>query len=170
MAIKKANTTESEMSVHIKIDSPNLIRKEVLSLAIETIEILKKLKAYRDAKVKKLNLIRDLKKEVNDIKNLTRDLVVQDLPMDMEAVENLPPFKRQREALEKIEKMREMSEHRWSSFESHLARDVSQEPRAPPRELIRPMPKAKEVPKDKPKPKDKLEADLEALREKMAQL
>ncbi len=170
MAIKKANTTESEMSIHIKIESPNLIRKEILSLTIETIELLKKLRAFREAKVKKMNMMKDLRKEVNDIKNLTRDLVMQDLPMDMEAVENHPTFKKQRENLERIEKLREMSEQRWNSFESQLSKDFSQEPRAPPREVPRPMPKIKEMPKEKPKPKDKLEADLEALREKMAQL
>ncbi len=168
MAVKKANTTESEMSIHIKIDSPNLIRKEVLSLTIDTIELLKKLRAFRDAKAKKINLIKDLRKEVGDIRNLTKDLVGQNLRMYMEAVDNLPTFRRQREALEEIEKMRNMSEQRWASFESHLASDISKEPKAPPREL--PAQRIRETPKDKPKPRDKLEADLEALREKMAQL
>ena len=169
MAVKKANTTESEMSIHIKIDSPNLIRKEVLSLTIETIELLKKLRAFREAKIKKLNLMRDLRKEVGDIKNLTRDMVVQELPMDMEAVENLPGFRKQKENLERIEKLRGMSEQRWNSFEGQLTKDVSQEPRAPPRDLPARI-VVKEAPKEKPKSRDKLEADLEALREKMAQL
>jgi hypothetical protein len=168
--VQKAKNDKKEKQgadIHIKIASPNYLRKQVLALTIESIEIMKVLRAYRENKTSKKKLIEDLKAEVDAIKKLTVELEKHELPMNIKQLNNLPMFKEKRELLEKVEKVREKAEKALEREQVRLEKDIAKGPRMPPA----PKPVIEEIPTSlHPEIKDKLEADLASLRDKMAQL
>ena len=158
---------KKSVEIHIRIASPNYLRKQVLALTIESIEIMKVLRAYRENKTAKKKLMVDLKAEVDAIKKFTTELEKQELPMNIKQLENLPMFKEKREILEKVEKVREKAEKALEREQARLEKDIAKGPRMPPapKAVIEEM----EI-SAHPEIKDKLEADLASLRDKMAQL
>ncbi|RME54553.1 hypothetical protein D6777_03390 [Candidatus Woesearchaeota archaeon] len=162
--------TKPEDNIHIMVKSPKFIRKQVLALTIETIELLKKVKQYKQQKEEKHRLMKELKKTLDEIKKLNKELESKELPLKLQDIDNLPVFKKQKEALKVIERLRQKTEKEWEEEEKELKRELAKTPKLPP-EAPEPEVKKEEIEKIiKPKPKDQLEADLEALREKMAQL
>jgi len=160
MAVKKAKEKGSEESIHVRIDNANEIRKKVLELAIETIELLKKCEAYNEEKKQKAELVKLLRNEVNEIKRLTKELNIAEMPLTMGEVEHLPiirkekyeELKKQREAM-RLEELKKREERRRALEERKKLMEAE-----------------KVVKAAKTKPKSKLESDLEALKKKLAQL
>ncbi len=72
MPQKKKNNEKEENSAYVKVDSPLLIRREILESAIESAELLKSWESYQSYKFKKLEVVR---KVVNIMKRIEREVV-----------------------------------------------------------------------------------------------
>lgn len=136
-------------SIHISISSPLRLRKEVLSLAIEAIQLLKHNERLKLLKKRKLELMGRLKHEMDGIRKLMLELNTSDLPLSLEEVRNHPRFK----VDDKPAKEHEVVHHGTVASKK------------PHHEALK-----EHVLVTTPKVKDKLEEDLEDLQRKLADL
>ena len=138
-------------SIHVSLSSPRLLRREVLSLAIETIQLLKHHERLKSLKKTKIELTGRLKQEMDGIRKLVLELNTSDLPLSLEEVRKHPRFRvHEKEAeLPDVEIIGEFPKKKY-----HKDKELEKE-----RELV-----------EEPKENEKLEEDLEALRKKLADL
>lgn len=179
---KVVKPVKPEANIHIMIQSPNELRKQVLALTIETIELIKRVKTFKDERDMKKQVMNKLKSEINHIKTLASELEKNELPLDMKQVDELPFFKKKQAVLEKVEKARTKAERYLEREEAKLEKELAKPPGLPPEmlafesamEMPKPVATISEIPEVRSrlhhKPKDPLETDLDDLRNKMAQL
>lgn len=68
-------------SIHVRLDNPTAIRKDVLAVAIDIIGLLKRYYEYIEIKKQKDNIMRLLKADINEIRRLARELDVEEMPV-----------------------------------------------------------------------------------------
>lgn len=166
--------------IHVRVPAPATARRDLLSLAIDLVRMQKKHREYLNKKKEKEEAMKKLRRNAAEIKELVKVLDSYELPMSMEELENLPQFKRHKEALRKMEEVRLAAEKHINEYEQELeslasvnpkpvpkaARALERkqnEPPKPPKPVKKAEPKV-ETPK---KPVDKLEADLDALQRRL---
>jgi len=163
MVTKKKHNGKEE-SIHVRLSNPKILRKGVLTLAIELIELLKRFEARMELKSHKENLLKLLQNETNELKKLVKDFNLQELPLTIKQLESLPIVKddkeeeslRQHEArkiaevIEKEQKKKYKDERERKEEERRAERAIRQE--------------------QTKKPLNKLEADIEALKQKLARI
>lgn len=148
---------ETGVTVHVRMNAPRAIRKELLSIAIATIEVIKKYRAYVESKKNKDFFMKELRRKVAEIKKLRNVLTLEELPLSLGQVEALPRFRKKREALAKMEEYRAKAESELKEEREKLKREIAK----PKKRVKLKVPKAS-------KSVDKLQADLDALRRKLA--
>lgn len=164
--------------VHVRVSAPNVSRRELLSLAIDLIRIQKKHRDYLAKKKEKDALFRSLKKNVSEIREFLKTLDSYELPMSLNEIENLPQVKKHKEALQKMEQLRALSEKRIQEMEDEMHGLGRMQARPVPKQAMEMERRRSEPPKPsrpqreerKPEPKkpvDPLEADLEELQRKL---
>ena len=136
-------------AIHVLIEAPKVLRKDVLSLAIETIQLLKHYERVKFLRQQKIILLLRLKREMDGIKRLVHEMDVSDFPLTLEEVRNHPRFK----VHEKVVEEPVPEEHHT------VPRRVEHH------NVVHPKPIEK-----KHEERDKLEDDLEALQRKLASL
>ncbi|MBU2638478.1 MAG: hypothetical protein KJ955_05880 [Nanoarchaeota archaeon] len=159
MARKKAEKPETpDDSIHVRLDTPMGIRKEVLSLAVDVISLLKRYYEYIDTKKHKDDLMKLLRADVNEIKRLTKELNVEELPLSMgelkqaHAIEE-PVLPEKKPAAKKEEKLKEELPKK--------EKKAPEQARVLPKEPARPA---------KRQPQDKLESELAELKSLISRL
>ena len=172
LPIKKPQVKQdSGNEVHVRVSSPTTARRELLSLAIDLIQIQKKHRDYMNKKREKEAAMRNLRRVTAEIKEYLRIIDSYDMPMSLAEIENLPEIKKAREALTKIERLRGEAEKRQAEEEAQLYREINSSPRPVPKGVMNRMEHAerKAVPRpSEPKvPVDKLEDDLAALKRRL---
>lgn len=84
MARKKSVKKETpDDSIHVRLDTPMAIRREVLSLAVDAISLLKRYYEFLDAKKQKDDLMKLLRSDINEIKRLTKELDIEEMPLSV---------------------------------------------------------------------------------------
>jgi len=68
-------------SIHVRLENPTVIRKDVLAVAIDVIGLLKRYYEYIEIKKQKDDLLRLLRADVNEIKRLAKELDTEELPV-----------------------------------------------------------------------------------------
>ena len=166
--------------VHVRINSPNWSRRELLSLAIDLVRMQKLHRDYLRTKKFKEDLMKRLRRNAAEVKELMKVLDSYELPMSLTELEELPQFKRQKEAIRKMESVRQAAERKINAFEEELDNLASLKPKAVPKSAkdferkqnLPPKPSKSEVKKPvvEKKPVDKLEADMENLKRRLESL
>lgn len=161
MARKKAEKKETpDDSIHVRLDTPMVIRRSVLSLAVDTISLLKRYYEYQETKKQKDDLMRLLRSDINEIKRLTKELNIDELPlsvgqlMGMDAIE-----KKDKSALKADMKVIDAEEFRREEKRKRELEKVK----------VEMPPKASKQPVKLP-PQDKLESELEDLKNLISRL
>ena len=165
--------------VHVRINSPNWPRRELLSLAIDLVRMQKMHRDYLRTKKFKEDLMKRLRRNTAEVKELMKVLDSYELPMSLTELENLPQFKRQKEAIRKMESVRQAAEKEINAFEEELENLATLKPRAVPKSArdferkqnLPPKPsRVEKKPVEIKKPVDKLEADMENLKRRLESL
>lgn len=83
MALKKKSEKREtpDDSIHVRLDNPTTIRKDVLAVAIDIIGLLKRYYEYIEIKKQKDDIMRLLRADINEIKRLSKELDVEELPV-----------------------------------------------------------------------------------------
>lgn len=180
---EKVNKGNQGAPIHVRVSSPGTARRDLLSLAIDLVKMQKKYREFLNKRKEKEDYMRRLRKNVLEIKELMKLLDSYELPMSLQELENLPQFKRHKEALRKMEEVRLAAEEHINRYEQELeslasekvrpvpkaAREFERRQNEPPRapkpktEQKKPEPKV-EIPR---RPVDKLESDLEDLQRRL---
>lgn len=177
MALKKKNNKKNnnkkkiikpEYSVHTRIENPKILRKEVLSLAIETIQLIKYYREYSEKKKIKIELMETLKRDIKDMKHMLKNIDTY-TPINLDQVNNLPYFKKKEKALAEIEKYRQKAVKELEK-EKALWEDIETTEIKIPKTEIEKKPEKIEIRKEPEKPKDKVESELEMLRNKLSKI
>jgi len=145
---KRSHKKKPEEDIHVKIDSPKWLRKELLTTAIQLIDTLRKYETFVELNKHKEHLLKLLKTEVGEIKSLMQTLKLKELPLSPDKFNQLPIIKEEAKEVEMRKKEAEQAEKEVEK-EIHKRRKAI--------EKI-----------EEPKPVDSLEADLMALRKKLA--
>lgn len=160
---KRTARPRTNITVHIKLLAPKALRKELLSIAIAMIEMIKRYRAYVEMKRRKQLLTRELRKKVGELKQLRDTLYLQELPLSQNQVETMSQASGEGDAIEEVEEGLE-EEMKLEKEESQLKRGLLEKKSMP-----QPRKEVVEVkPKKEKKHKDKLQADLDALRDKLS--
>lgn len=152
MAVAAKKKGSPEESIHVKLGSPKAIRKEILTLAISLIELLKRHEAYLSLKTRKVMLMKQLSMEIDEIKRLFKEFNIGELPISSAAFDELPIIKKEKN--EERNRQREVK-----MIGDAMERDERRRERAER--------KQPEAARKSQAPYNKLEADLESLREKL---
>ncbi|MFH1065487.1 MAG: hypothetical protein V1734_03215 [Nanoarchaeota archaeon] len=75
-------------SIHVRLENPTAIRKDVLAVAIDIIGLLKRYYEYIEIKKQKDNIVRLLKADINEIRRLARELDVEEMPVTISQLMN----------------------------------------------------------------------------------
>lgn len=181
---EKVNKGNGGAPIHVRVSSPGAARRDLLSLAIDLVKMQKKYREFLNKRKEKEDYMKRLRRNVAEIKELMKLLDSYELPMSLQELENLPQFKRHRDALRKMEEVRLAAEEHINKYEHELeslasenvrpvpkaAREFERKQNEPPRV---PKPTKAEQKKAEPKieiprkPVDKLEADLEDLQRRL---
>ncbi len=160
--------------VHVMINAPGEARRSLLSLAIDLVRLQKKHRDFLNRKKEKEEFMRKLRRNVAEIKELMKILDSYELPVSLEQIENLPQFRKHREAIRRMEEVRQRAESKIMESEEEFESIAHEKPRPVPkkaRELERKNepPKAPKAASQRieKKPEDKLESDLEELQRKL---
>ncbi|MDI6736893.1 MAG: hypothetical protein QME12_00050 [Nanoarchaeota archaeon] len=148
MAIKKKPREKPDESIHVRLDNPTLIRKENLSLAIDIIGLLKRYYEYLEIKKQKDGLMRLLRADIAEIKRLTKELVVEEMPVSMNKILS---------AEQKTEAIAQKGELPPLEPKEEKKKEA-------------PKPAKPQLPKPASKPKDKLETELEELKNMISKM
>lgn len=173
MGEKVINKGKVNAQMHVRVAKPGNVRRNLLSLAIDLVQMQKKHRDFLNRRTEKEELLKRLRKTFNEIKELMKLMDSYELPLSLEEVESLPRYKKEKEEIEKIEKYRELAEEDMKEEERKLKQATSKKPHSVPKAAIEAKEKtlAMQRPARKPveerKPVDKLEADIEALRRRL---
>ncbi|MBU2589953.1 MAG: hypothetical protein KKA65_05010 [Nanoarchaeota archaeon] len=148
MTAKRSQKKKTEEDIHVKIDSPKWLRKEILTTAIDLISALRKYETFVELNKHKEHLLKLLKAEMAEIRNLMQTLKLKELPLSPEKFNQLPIIKEEAKEVEMRRKEAEQAE-------KEVEKDIHKRRRA--------IAKIEET-----KPIDSLEADLMALRKKLS--
>ncbi|MFH1638556.1 MAG: hypothetical protein ABIB71_09080 [Candidatus Woesearchaeota archaeon] len=163
----KKKRAKPGVTVHVQLRAPKALRKDILSVAIAMIGMIKKYRAHVAMKKRKELLIKHLGKKFREIKELRKVLNVEELPLSLSQVESMPRFKGKKRAMDLMEEARLKGEREWREEQRMLRKDLSR----PVKEIkIKVKTLKSKGPKKMKKPVDKLQADLDALRRKMASI
>lgn len=152
MGKKGGKKSKPEESIHTKIKYPNALRKTILASTIEVIEALKNYEILKEIRANKLILLDDLKKETKHINRLAKELGLDELPLKLQEIKKLSGSKEKKKEIKQVKPETKLDK-KWQQVELELHKTLESNKR-----------------KHKLKPQDKLENDLQALRDKMAQL
>lgn len=146
MVLKKKPEKRSTAgeSVHVRLDSPMTLRKDVLSLAVETIALLKRYYELQELRRQKDGITKILRTDINEIKRLAKELDIEEMPLTAGQIEGMHPIHPQ-------EKQK-------------LKPHVEEKPVEVREEKKKPEPAPKIQKQAKQQPKDRLETELEDLR------
>ncbi|HII15715.1 MAG TPA: hypothetical protein HA362_05370 [Nanoarchaeota archaeon] len=161
MAVKKKPEKRStpDESVHVRLDSPMAIRKDVISLAIDVIGLLKRYYEYMDTKKQKEDLMRLLRADVGEIKRLTKELDLDEMPLTVGQLMSMHSIEPKDKAEIKV-KMAEIDmeeQHR----EEKRKREI---------ETVKAQIPAAKTARVKQLPKDNLETELAELKKMISSL
>ncbi len=137
-----------EDDIHVKVDNPKWLRKEVLTTAIDLINVLKRYESYVELNKHKEHLLKLLKSEMSEVKSLMKELKLKELPLSSKKFNQLKFVKEEKEEVAKEQKAVEREEKKHE-------REVARQKRAM---------------EEREKPLNELEADLNSLREKLASI
>ena len=85
-------------SIHVRLENPTAIRKDVLAVAIDIIGLLKRYYEYIEIKKQKDNIMRLLKADINEIRKLARELDVEEMPVTINQLMNAKAIERPEKA------------------------------------------------------------------------
>ncbi|MBI4154140.1 hypothetical protein HY501_02290 [Candidatus Woesearchaeota archaeon] len=146
---QQSNPVKGTEAIHILIQQPKVLRKEVLSLAIEALQLLKHYEKVKLLREQKFSLLLSLKKEMDLIRKMVHELDVSDFPLSLEEVRKHPRFKVHDEVVEHAPE--------------HGAAKVGEHHKA---EHHKPVARKHEMKEER----DKLEEDMEELQRKLDSL
>ncbi|MEK6864190.1 MAG: hypothetical protein AABX27_02780 [Nanoarchaeota archaeon] len=151
MALKKKSEKREtpDDSIHVRLENPTIIRKDVLAVAIDVIGLLKRYYEYIEIKKQKDDIMRLLRADINEIKRLSKELDAEEMPV---TINQLLTAK----AIERPEKVEPKAK---ASKVDEKKEEVKAQPLSKAPKLV-----------VKQQPKDKLENELAELKNMISKL
>ena len=151
MALKKKSEKREtpDDSIHVRLENPTIIRKDVLAVAIDVIGLLKRYYEYIEIKKQKDDIMRLLRADINEIKRLSKELDAEEMPV---TINQLLTAK----AIERAEKVEPKAK---ASKVDEKKEEVKAQPLSKAPKLV-----------VKQQPKDKLENELAELKNMISKL
>ena len=100
--MKAKKQKEVKAPVHIMLDTPLLLRKEILSAAIDATKLLKSYEELTVLKLKKAKTLNYLQREMKTIKRLSKEFNEHTLPTVPHELPSQPKVVHHKEALQRV--------------------------------------------------------------------
>jgi len=96
MAKKKVNKKEAE-SIHVKLDSPVSKRKNILRVAVDTVEILKRFDEVKGIRVEKEKELTNLKNIMKSLNSFAAEVGLREMPVKMKTINDVAGISKEQE-------------------------------------------------------------------------